>query len=282
MKRMIIFATLIAIYMCFGVCEAHWADQTLAEFKESNYITEDMNFTNLKEDITKGEIAQIINLYYSFEQELESANKSLELASEKGYMLNAKEDEAIRREEFAPIICELIGKGDIDMFEEVKTAFEDDKDISAWAKGYVKVLCDNQIIEGFPNHKFMPQANLKKGEFITILSRITGVGGKDDLVLIEDEEEPFLKVKTLKVYNDEIVDEEIEDELVLQSGDKALIAMYTSYEDASFKVEVKDENIAEFIEEFNQLKANSSGETQIIVTLDEHEDMMKEFKLIVE
>ena len=159
----------MAFYMCFTVCEAHWADAVCNDFKENGYITESMDFSSLNADITKGEVAQIVNLYYSFEEEVESASKSLEVANEKGYMQNASESETLKREEIAPIICELIGKNDVDVFEEVETVFEDDEDISSWAKGYIKILCDSNIVEGFPSHKFMPQANLRKGEFINII-----------------------------------------------------------------------------------------------------------------
>ncbi len=285
MKKVLIFAIIMAFYMCFSVCEAHWADAVCNDFKENGYITESMDFSSLNADITKGEVAQIVNLYYSFEEEIESASKSLEVANEKGYMQNASESETLKREEIAPIICELIGKNDVDVFEEVETVFEDDEDISSWTKGYIKILCDSNIVEGFPSHKFMPQANLRKGEFITMLSRITGAGGKDDLILIEDEEdeeEPDLKIKVLKVFDEELIDEDIEDELVLQSGDKALIAVYSTYEDSAFIFDIENEEVAEFIEEFNQIKAKSSGETLATVKLDEIEDVKKEFKIVVE
>ena len=282
MKKILFLAVIIAIFMCFGVCEAHWADNVCEEFKDSKFITESMDFTNLNADITKGEIAQVINLYYSYEEELESVSKSLDIAKEKGYMQNAVETETIKREEIAPIICELIGKNDISVLEETETVFEDNEEISVWAKGYIKVLYEESIIEGFPSHKFMPQANLKKGEFITILSRITGVGGKDDLILIEDEEEPDLKIKVLKVFDEELVDEEIEDELLLQSGDKALIAVYSTYEDSTFIFDIENEEIAQFIEDFNQIEAKASGETLVTVKLDGYEDIQKEFKLVVE
>ena len=282
MKKILFLALIIAIFMCFGVCEAHWADNVCEEFKDSNFITESMDFSNLNADITKGEVAQIINLYYQFEDELETVSKSLDIANEKGYMQNATESETFKREEIAPVICELMGRNDVDVFEEAETVFEDNEDISVWAKGYIKILCEENIIEGFPNHKFMPQANLKKGEFITILSRITGVGGKDDLVLIEDEEDSELKIKVLKLFGDDLIVEDIEDELVLQSGDKALLAVYSNYEEPEFVFDIDNGEIAEFIEEFNQIEAKSSGETLVSVRLNDYEDILKEFKLVVE
>ena len=99
----------------------------------------------------------------------------------------------ITREEFAVIICRMLGietKNEAEYNKE----FEDVDDISDWAKPYVFQMAERDIILGSQgaDNKFIfsPKRSLTRAEAITILSRVLNVRDTSEISFDDDAEIP--------------------------------------------------------------------------------------------
>ncbi len=78
---------------------------------------------------------------------------------------NIRPNDFITREEFAVIICKALY---IDPVLE-ETGFNDDSEISDWAKGYVNALHKSNYINGRENNNFEPKAFITRAEVVKVL-----------------------------------------------------------------------------------------------------------------
>ena len=185
----ILVVTLTMLVPCTSM--AHWADSTLTEFYNNGYLPNSDLINTPNKFITKGEMIQMINLFYSFEDSLTDLDTSYNIANEKGYIQSTDFDDTISREECSIIVSRLTNS---EIILDKKTNFDDDDDISIWAKPCVVSLVEHGIVKGYPNNKFMPARDIKLCEFVTMLSRIDGVGGGDNIELIDNEDLNYFEV----------------------------------------------------------------------------------------
>ncbi len=91
-------------------------------------------------------------------------------------------DDLVTREELAKIVCGIYRGGDYEYFsgykadfelpEVTKTSFNDDGDISDWAKPYVEMAKNLGIFKGDDLGNFNPKANCTKEEVVAVAVRL--------------------------------------------------------------------------------------------------------------
>lgn len=133
-----------------------------------DYIKEiplSVEFNSVFNDISAHWAADMINSVY--ESGIISGYQT-----ESGMMF--KPDNNMTREEFAVIMCRFLG---VNAGETGNTDFDDDANISDWAKPYVAVMADKKIISGKADGNkvnFAPKDTLTRAEAITVLGRVIG------------------------------------------------------------------------------------------------------------
>ncbi len=279
LRSTIIFSLLI-ILCSYNVSYAieniqHWASKEVNDFIDNGYVSGDFK-DQLDNPVSKGEIAVIANMYYSY-SDLTSKEEALKIAKEKGYLKNANVLDNVTREEACAIFTVLTNTA----LSNGNIAFKDVGDISSWAIPYVSAMAEKKIVVGYPDEMFRPQSLLTKAEFITMLSRIEGVGGADDFELI-DEEINDIEVGIIDYSGDVAEIVKINDEITLNSGDKMMIsiAIPEGVRDDEIIAEVEDETIATFDEEFSLITAVSKGTTNITFKTKDNE-YLKNIKIII-
>ncbi len=270
LKSTIVMALLIIL--CFGgfvlanTSSSHWSSNLISIFNENGYLDSNTDFSDPNSDITKGEFSYIANKYYSFD-ESSSFDDAIVVSQEHGFMLNAKSNDFVKREEACAIFCQLlsleISSNDI--------GFEDSGDITAWAIPYVSKVCQEGIVIGYPDNTFKPQKNLSKAEFITMLSRVKGSGGPTSALPIEliDEDIDSIQVGVMNYSGDVIKVNIIDEQFEMISGETITlsISLPEEYDDVITTV---DDSIINYSNDFNTLTATSSGTTEIhFKTLDD-------------
>lgn len=81
----------------------------------------------------------------------------------------------VTREEFAKIVVNLIGKGNVAAaLQNVTPSFTDATSIDSWAWGYVNVAADMGIIKGYPDGSFGPTKPVSDVEAAAMLIRAVG------------------------------------------------------------------------------------------------------------
>lgn len=105
------------------------------------------------------------------------AGPSLELAVKKGIISRVELDtlafnKPAQRYEVAVWLVRALGMEDEALDNAgAELDFKDAAAIPAWARGYVKVATEEEIISGFPNHVFKPGAPVTRAEMATMLVR---------------------------------------------------------------------------------------------------------------
>ena len=217
-KYMVITATFVAltchatVWATYEDISGHWAEETITNFAEKDYFKSGDSFFRPDSEITKGELATIVNHYFAYGI-AESEEENLKIAEENGYLTNSEVSEKITREEVAVLICKTLSLTPL----EENTIFLDDDIISIWAKGYVAALMKEKIMIGYPNQSYQPRKNITKAEFVTVLNRCIGIGGGD--LEIVDTEISKLEVGTFVAENGEIKFVPIGDKVNLNLGD---------------------------------------------------------------
>ena len=271
MKKYILltfFVMLIVInYSSSYAVQNHWASDVIQSFMNQGF-DKIINFDTSDLDIAKGEFAFVVNKYLAFESLDLSLEDSLKVATKQGYFQNAKIDDLISREEACVVFQKFLK---IDSSDD-DSKFEDDLEISIWAKSSVNTLKKLGIVIGYPDGEFKPKRMLTKAEFITMLSRINGTGGPDEppLLPLVDEEQQNLEVGVIVFKDGEIKINMIEDELNLTSGDTILLSFASPTEDEVVNVTIGDESIAQFDKDLNTLTALASGETTITFSTEDN------------
>lgn len=236
----------------------HWAQDVMSEFISKEYIISDVLSENLDNEITKGEMTEIINKFFSYGSG-ESQDENLEIAEQKGYLYNSKVDEKITREEVAVLICKVMS---LTAIEESSMEFIDDNEIAVWSKGYVYSLVKEGIIVGFPDQSYKPQKNISVAEFITILNRCTGIGGSDFELI--DTELTNIEVSVLDSSDGMITLLPIDKSITMVVGDKINLAIALPIDcESELVIEAENKEIIEFTEEFSSLSALKKGESSL-------------------
>lgn len=278
MKKIIYkLMVLIVIFVIFAFSnislastENHWASETINEFVNKEYLSGEILEKSYDEEITKGEFASIINHYFGYGTAY-SEKEHLKLAEAKGYLLNAKVEENISREEVAIVMCNILS---LTTVQSLPDSFLDDEQISVWAKGYVYSLVKEKIVIGYPDYTYNPQKNITRAEFVTILNRCTGVGGNE--LILEDKDVDDIEV-CIANYEDGVISmTPVDASLKLKSGDEINFGVALPEEcEGEFTVEIKDESIVFFEKDIEHLTAKKIGETEIIFEADKYEKIIK-------
>lgn len=262
-KYMLITALFVAltchatVFATFEGIDGHWAEETIMEFVEKDYLSSGDFIFEPDSEVTKGEVATIINRYFAYGF-TESEEENLKIATENGYLANSEVSEKITREEVAILICKTLSLSSI----EESTTFSDDNEISLWAKGYVATLKKEKIVIGYPDNTFHPKKNITKAEFVTVLNRCIGVGGKDLEIL--DTETSKLEVGTFEAENGEIKFIPIDKKIELKSGDCITLALKIPGEiEEEIKFDIIQSEIIDFDEEFYTITALQKGIAEI-------------------
>jgi hypothetical protein len=247
--------------------QGHWADETIKSFISQGF-EKVISFENPDSNVLKGEFAFVVNKYFSFESQDLSFEDSLKAAIKRGYFQNAKIDDLISREEACVVFQKFLK---LDSSED-DSKFEDDLEISIWAKSSVNTLKKLGIVIGYPDGEFKPKRMLTKAEFITMLSRVNGTGGPEEppLLPLIDEEQDNFEVGVIVYEDGEIRINMIKDELTLTSGDTVLLSFASPTEDEVVNVTIGDESIAQFDKDLNTLTALASGETTITFSTEDN------------
>ena len=283
MNKFLIKITLIVTLFVSMTCHAtvlatyedisnHWAEETIVKFAEKGYLhSGDIEFLPDTE-ITKGELATIVNRYFSYGS-AENEAENLKIAAVNGYLFNSDVSDKITREEVAIVVCKVLSLSPIDE----RTLFLDDQDISIWSIGYVRALEKKGIMVGYPNQTYIPQKNITKAEFVTVLNRCIGIGGTD-LEIIETENNK-LEVGTFSIENGEIKFIPIEEQISLKVGEEVQIALKLPQEVENNEIEfgITSEEIVVFDKETYLLSALRKGKAEMNIRIQEQNTKIKVF-----
>ncbi|KUK65934.1 MAG: S-layer domain protein [Desulfotomaculum sp. 46_80] len=173
------------------VPESYWASGVIKELCEKGILNGYPDGTfRPRNDITRAEFTKIIAVALGLAEEnpatptfkdvspndwyygvIEAAAKANLV---KGYGKGLfKPNAKITREEIAAILIRALGKADEAAANaSAVTAFKDDHNISAWARGSVAVAVKEGIIKGYPNGTFGPGKNAIRAEVCAMVSRM--------------------------------------------------------------------------------------------------------------
>lgn len=85
-------------------------------------------------------------------------------------------EDSITRAEVAAIICKMLNAGDrMDDLKNQPSKFSD-VEVGAWYTGAINLATGNEIINGYPDGTFKPDANVKVSEAVTMLVNALGHG----------------------------------------------------------------------------------------------------------
>lgn len=255
----------------------HWAKETIEKFEEKSFLNSGDNTFKPDEQITKGELALIVNRYFDYGF-MDSFEDNIKLAEEKGYLSNAKVEQNITREEVSILICKLLS---LDVIEGEESTFMDSNQISIWAKGYISRLEKDQILIGYPDMTFKPQNNITKAEFVTVLNRCTGIGG-NDLELV-DTDVSKIEIGIIEFEDDRTSINPIEEVISMNSGDEITIALMLpeGLEEDEIIIDIENDEIIAFDREMMTIVALKEGKTKILFeSKDEEDEVQFEVRVI--
>jgi len=86
---------------------------------------------------------------------------------------SVKPEQVISRQEMAAVIFRTMDRMIEIVEERDKVIYEDHAAIKAWALGHVNALTDIEVFVGYESGKFMPEADIKVGEALTALYRMS-------------------------------------------------------------------------------------------------------------
>ncbi len=164
----------------------HWADSYLDQLVDWGVIRADQT-ANPDAPLTRAEFMAVINRAYGysekgpipFEDVLETDwfYDDVSIAYTAGYMagtseITASPNATLTREE---AVC-ILGRNM--MMKDTpgeSLAFADSRDVSTWAQGTIKTAVDHDIISGYPDNTFHPQAAVSKGQMAVLITQCLGM-----------------------------------------------------------------------------------------------------------
>ncbi len=194
---LVLIVLLINVFS-FSFASEHWAKDIIDDFVSKGFVeNQDLNYDSF---ITKKDANNILNKFYS---------------NEKEYFDKSLYEESIPREES----CALIVKAMNIELSGTSPNFIDNDKISVWASPYIATAQKEGLIIGYPDKSFGPQSNTSYAEFVTMLSRIKGTGGRDEPELLDliDDELTNIEIGIVNYSQGEIKAVPVGDELFLSS-----------------------------------------------------------------
>lgn len=165
----------------------HWAEKTLNEWLEKDYITGYGDGTvRPNQNVTRAELFAIVNRVFGFTDtadiQFRDVKKSdwyytpIAAAVQAGYAEGYQDDtmkpnSKVTRQEVATIIARLLG------LENLGTAskFKDADNIAAWASGYVSGVREYGIMTGYSDSSFKPLSLATRAEAVVSLQQAAQV-----------------------------------------------------------------------------------------------------------
>ena len=183
----ILFLSLMTGYaygVAFSDAESHWAKDAIEKWSELKIIEGDGEKFRPDDDITRAEMAVIINRVMSYTVSVPNTFSDLDMswytdailkANAAGVMLGDGEkvrpNDKITRQEAVVMLARMF---DIAQDEgEVALSYSDASKVAEWALGYVGAMTNLKYIQG-DNNKFNPQSNLTRAQTVTMLDNILG------------------------------------------------------------------------------------------------------------
>lgn len=163
-----------------------WANDYVANIKNTSAISIDKLMNNYQRNITRGEFAYLcVKLYeYYTGQEIIEGEKYFKdtldewvLKAKRASLVNGdpdniyRTDDYIHREEIAVLFVNVFVAADAIYKDETSELFADDSTISKWAKKSVYIAKANKIIGGIGKNKFDPSGFATREQALVMLSR---------------------------------------------------------------------------------------------------------------
>ncbi|MBW4081651.1 S-layer homology domain-containing protein [Paenibacillus sp. S150] len=162
--------------------QGHWAQAQLQDWLNKGYLGGYPDGTvQPNKAITRGEYVALINRLFGFTDtgsvsftDVKSNSwvysevaKAVKAGYIGGYENNTfRPANALTRQEAAVIAAKVLSLNTA----SASTAFKDNAQISAWAKGAVAAAADKKIINGYPDGTFGPKRSLTRAEAVGIIS----------------------------------------------------------------------------------------------------------------
>lgn len=160
----------------------HWAKTQIDRWSDYGVISGSDGQFRPDDSITRGEMAVIIDRVMKYQVKAENTFKDLGQAFYTDPILKAnnagvmsgsdglvRPTDKITREEAAVLMCKAFN---LEPTEVTNKKFSDSDKISAWAKGYVNALLNENYITGKGNNDFDPQGKITRGEAVTMINNI--------------------------------------------------------------------------------------------------------------
>ncbi len=166
----------------FEDVQNHWAKKAINKWSDCGVVTGYQGKFNPNANIRRGDMAVIINKIMCYEKPAKNSFTDLKgteyfaeaiLKANAAGVLNGsgnkvRPNDNITREEAAVILCKSMG---IAPEATCNTSFEDESNISSWAKDYVNALVNKGILTGYSG-KVKPKESITRSETATILSNM--------------------------------------------------------------------------------------------------------------
>lgn len=193
MKRRRIWALLLVIVMVCSMLPVaaaaqpysdvggHWANTAITTWSDRGVIQGWNGQFNPDHNITRGDMAVIIDKIMGYSAKAENTytdlpqayytDAVLKLAKTgvmQGYGNALRPTDTITREESVVMLARAFG---IEA-NAGATAFADDAKISSWAKGSIAAFASDKYVNGRPGNQFAPQGNITRAETVKVLDNM--------------------------------------------------------------------------------------------------------------
>lgn len=169
----------------------HWAWPEVERLVYFSAVEGDDEGYRLEDNLTRAEMVKVINRYMNYQlqryvgfpdvSEDKWYYSDFRRAAYQGYIKgdefgNANPEQNITRAEMAVIITRITTV----MTFPGYTDFTDDKQLPKWAKEAINTLYWREVLNGYPDGSFRPDAPVKRGEAFSLLVRaVAKLGGQE-------------------------------------------------------------------------------------------------------
>lgn len=163
----------------------HWAEDTIFDFYNKGYINgyEDNEFKP-ENNITRAEFVKTLNKYFNLSKssgvifddtKAHWAKNEIDIAVTNGVCQGVSQtefnpDKPITREEAAVMLANYLKIKDKN-YDKI-SKFEDNYEISSWAKDSVEALLEGGYLKGTSDNTISPKNNTNRAQAVTLFSRI--------------------------------------------------------------------------------------------------------------
>lgn len=184
---LIIIYFLMSINISYAYTPSSWAQEEVAELKSTGYF-DVSQFSEYQEPITRKKFiyfaARLFEIMSGNEIQVDSNmtfNDSTDIWALKGATVgitsgsgngNFEPNSILTREQFATMIIRIMNLGDLTLSKPGLYKFNDDSDISLWAKEAIYIAKENGILSGVGNDMSAPKENATVEQCIILINRI--------------------------------------------------------------------------------------------------------------